>query len=344
MNEPVKTRRLTPRWSFKAADYITALAWSPDGGRLVASTGSGTMEFFSVDGTRGQERQAHDLTIEALAWTPEGVFTGGHDSRLKQWNDGSPAPLRDIPMGKAWITRTVWSQHPVHAPGDKSFPMLAVVSGKQVSLMDGSGTLLHVISDSKTTVQDACWFPLGSMLLTAGYGGLRVWDTQDGGLLRSYEWPGALWSCTWSPDGRWVTAGSQENAVHIWHAQRGDHMNMSGYPGKVRHQSWSHDSRWLATAGGADVLLWDCSGEGPEGRGGKLCAAHAETITALAFHPRTNHLLSGCQGGRLILWNAEGEDEILGAAVFDHPISCMAWSPVDDRVVVGTADGAIALF
>lgn len=344
MTAPVKTRRLAPRWNSQAADYISALAWSPNGKQLAVGTGAGTVEFFSAEGTAGAKHAAHALGVEALAWTPGGLFSGGQDGRLKRWVEGDSAAALDVRPGKGWVGTLAWSGHDVKGPGGAKQPLLAAACGKTVALCDAEGRTVVEISDKETTVEDVCWYPHGSILLTAGYGGLQAWNPEDGAHLRSYEWAAAIWSCTWSPDGRWVTGGSQENAVHIWDARDGAHLHMPGYPGKVRHQAWSPDSHWLATSGAADIILWDCSGAGPEGRSGRLCAAHNEPVTALAFHPRANHLISGCRGGWLILWNADGDDEILGAAVFDQEISCVAWSPVEDRVAVGTAKGAVALF
>jgi WD40 repeat protein len=345
MIDPVKTRRLAPRWKNQVADYVSALAWSPDGISLAVATGAGTLELFAgADGTAGRKREAHALGIDALAWTPGGIFTGSQDGRLRSWDETGASALTDLKAGKGWIGHLVWSGHPVRSPGGGEQPLLAVSCGKEALICDAWGHVLQRITDKKTTVEDLAWYPNGSILLTAGYGGVQAWNPQDGSHLRTFEWASAFWSCTWSPDGRWITGGSQENAVHIWEPETGDHMHMPDYEGKVRHQDWSPDSRWLATAGGLDIILWDCEGRGPEGRNGKSCAAHADVVTALEFHPKNNHLISGCKAGRLILWNADGEDEILAAAVFDQEISALAWSPVDDRVAVGTARGMVAVF
>lgn len=344
MTVPVKTRRLAARWKATTADYITALAWSPDGTRLAATTGAGTLEVFQSDGTPSRQCAAHRLGTECLAWTPEGLWTGGQDQRLCHWDETTLSLRYERKDSKYWVQRLAWSGHPVYRPSGPPAPVLAAACGKSILLCEAGGGVIQEITDSAHTIEDLCWFPNGSMLLSAGYGALQAWNPADGSCLRSYECASALWSCTWSPDGRWITAGSQENAVHIWNAQNGDHMHMPGYRGKIRHQAWSPDSRWLATAGGPDVILWDCSGKGPENRQGKPCSAHAEPIAALAFHPHANQLATACSGGRLIVWNADGEDEILAAAVFDQPLTALAWSPTEDRLAAATGQGALAVF
>ncbi|MDX6765977.1 MAG: hypothetical protein SFU85_04220 [Candidatus Methylacidiphilales bacterium] len=339
MTEPVKTRRLGPRWSAKSDDFITALAWSPDAAKLAVANGAGGIDLFAGDGSLIEKIQAHDLGVQSLTWSPDGAlfFSAAQDGRLRSWTAEGGKGAVDLKPAKGWPLRMLWSTGP-------ESPLMAVAWGKSVVLTGKDGVPLRDITDGKTSIEDLAWYPPGGMLLGATHGGLRVWDPKSGREIRRYDWPAALWSCTWSPDGRWVTAGSQEHSVHIWEAASGDHLHMQGYPGKVRLQSWTADSKWLATAGGMDIILWDCSGPGPDGRQGKPFMAHADLVTAMAFHPRNHHLVSGCKAGRLILWNGDGEDEILGAAVLDQEISTLAWSPVQDRIAVGTAQGSVAVF
>lgn len=333
MSASVKTRRLVPRWSKRCGDYVTGLAWAPGGGQLAAGTGGGGLEIFSAEGEKVGDQKAHLLGVEGVVWTEAGIFTGGQDGRVCRWG-GSGEPRGEVvARAGAWVQRLAWGGG-----------YLAVAAGRKVILWSEAGGVGREIEDSAHAFQDLCWEPGGRRLLTAGYGGLRLWDAEEGVEVRSYAWPAALWSCAWSPDGRWVAGGSQEQAVHIWDARSGAHMHMPGYAGKVRLLGWSADSRWLGTAGGADVILWDCSGAGPEGREGKLCAAHGATVVVLAFAPQAAHVATGCAGGRLILWNAEGEDEVVAAAVFEEPLTALAWSADGMRLAVGTGRGAVAVF
>ena len=346
MPPTVKTRRLGPRWAAKTDDYVTTVAWSPDASKLAVANGAGGVDLFASDGTLIEKIQAHDLGVQTLAWSPDGtrLFSASQDGYLRSWTAEGKEGGLSVKPARGWPVRMAWSLVPV-TRGDRSEgPVLATAWGKSVLLAKEDGVTYVDITDGKTSIEDLCWYPSGGMILGAANGGLRVWDSRTGQEIRRYDWPAALWSCTWSPDGRWVTAGSQEHSVHIWDAKSADHMHMQGYPGKVRLQSWSADSHWLATSGGMDIILWDCSGAGPDGRQGKPFMAHADVVTAMAFHPKNHHLVSGCKAGRLILWNGDAEDEILGAAVLDQEISTLAWSPVEDRIAVGTAQGSVAVF
>jgi len=65
---------------------------------------------------------------------------------------------------------------------------------------------------------------------------------------------------------------------------------MSGYESKVKHLSSDQNSRWLATGGGRDACIWDCAGEGPEGR--EPAMLHDAPVCAVAFQNAHNLLAS----------------------------------------------------
>lgn len=332
---PLRTKKLKVVWSRRATDYVTSLAWCPEGRRLAAGTGAGTVEIYGEGGEVVARVEAHRLGVEDVVWTGQGIFSGGQDGRWCRLIEEG-LRLQVLQEGGAWVQRVAWSR--------KQGSRLAVVAGRKIWLCGADGTVRHTVEEKGYAFQDAAWDPEGKWLLTAGYGGVKVWDGEDGALLSTYAWPSAIWSCRWSPDGRWLAGGSQENAVHIWDARNGTHLHMPGYGGKVRCLDWSADSRWLATAGGPDVVLWDCSGAGPEGRSGKTLVAHSEMVGALAFAPSGTLLASGGAEGRLIIWRAEGEDEAVGAAVLEEPLTRLVWSPDGGHLAAGTARGAVAVF
>ena len=87
---------------------------------------------------------------------------------------------------------------------------------------------------------------------------------------------------TASPDGRWLVSGNQDPSVHLWIPETGIELHMSGYETKVKHLSYDHTSRWLATSGGREACIWDCSGDGPEGRE-PMMLPHNARVVAVAF-------------------------------------------------------------
>ena len=109
-------------------------------------------------------------------------------------------------------------------------------------------------------------------------------------------------SIAFAPDGGTVACGCQDNSVHFWRIASGKDAQMCGYPAKPRSVSFSHDGGWLATGGDATISLWPFDKRGPEGRRPVQLAFHQEVVTALAYAPLIELLLSGARDGTVALW------------------------------------------
>lgn len=91
------------------------------------------------------------------------------------------------------------------------------------------------------------------------------------------------------------------------------------------------------------VVIWDCSGKGPENRKPVELQGHKAPLTSLGYQPRGPLLLSGDENGQLFLWDPETLREPLGKAAEWSAISRAAWSPRGECVAAGSADGTVRL-
>jgi WD40 repeat protein len=189
------------------------------------------------------------------------------------------------------------------------------------------------------------WSADGRSLAVACYGGVSVYDAETGRVTAELPWKTSLVSLAISPDGRWVVAGTQESSVQIWPLpfREGEELAMSGYAAKVRGLAWHHSGRYLATDGGQELMVWDCGGKGPAGSTPRILEGHPARVSSLAYQ-KTGHLLaSGCQGGRVLFWNAGKSSQPLRATALAGAVTALAWLPGDTRVVAGCQDGRLAL-
>ena len=157
---------------------------------------------------------------------------------------------------------------------------------------------------------------------------------------REYAYASAIAALTWSPDGRWLVAGAQDNAVHLWIPEEEQEFHMSGYETKVRELSFSPDSRWLATGGARDACVWDCSGAGPEGRE-PLALPHADRVCAVAFQHAQGLLATAANDHQVGLWNPRNAPPQAAAVKLTAPASQLAWSPDDTRLAIGSQKGGV---
>ena len=73
-----------------------------------------------------------------------------------------------------------------------------------------------------------------------------------------------------------------------------------------KHLSFDHTGRWLATGGGHDASIWDCSGAGPEGRAPGMFP-HDGPVCAVAFQHAHGLLATASEDGAVQLWSPRAQ-------------------------------------
>jgi WD40 repeat protein len=132
--------------------------------------------------------------------------------------------------------------------------------------------------------------------------------------------------------------------VHFWITKTGKDLQMWGYPTKVKELAWDPTSRYLATGGGSEITVWDCSGKGPANTTPLQLKLHRAFVSALAYQSGGNKLASGGQDGSVGIWQPDTSKKPLGQAQFDAGVSQIAWSPDGHALAVGCESGAVEVF
>lgn len=327
-------QRLVSVWSVFAQDYINLLAWSPSGQLLAcASADGGVAVYAGNDGRLLWRHCAHGLGTTALAWSPDSqrLASGGQDDHIVVWEPLTGEQSGGRKAGRGWVEKLAWSQDGV----------LASIAGKELSLWDERGSLQQAFQPADATLTGLEWMADGS-LVTSCYGQVSRWCPGKMEPVRNYLWKGSLLSLSVSPDGKWITSGSQEGIVQLWMASEGESCQITGYNGKVCHLCWSHDGRLFAAGGGEEMFIWDCSGDGPEGTEPDYLPVHFGMITALSFSPVNMWIASGAEDGCVFLYDTASRQE-LTTLMGNETVSALCWHPKGECLTAGYADGTIKL-
>jgi WD40 repeat protein len=328
--------RLERCWQANVDDYVSALAWSPDGNLLAVAMGSGPVEVLDTSEGRALHRLAgHGFGTLAAAWRPGSscLATAGQDGMVRTWEAAGGRLERELEGGASWVERLAWSPDGA---------LLAAAAGQHLSVWDEAGALVQEFT-SPATIYDIAWRPGGRGLASAGYGGVWVWKLDRPEKVRHLPWKGASLRLAWSPSGEYIATGDQDATVHFWKVASGKDMMAQGYDTKVRNLAWDASSRYLATAGGSDVLVWDCSGKGPAGTSPRGMEAHEAPVSALAFQHRGPWLVSGDGQGQLVVWNPRLGPRTAGKARLGAGVTALAWAGDDRRFAVAAAGGDVGL-
>jgi len=328
---------LTKFWAAQLEDYVMDLDWSKDGLLLAVASSSGPIEVFDTkDGIKRMSVLGHEAGTHTLRFSPDSqvLASGGQDGCVKFWDPHAGQHTLTVNLGNDWIENIGFR------PKVKSTTHLAVSSGKKLCILKTDGSVHKQLPDAPKTISALAWDPEGGCLAAAHFGGIKLWDSDDWILQKELPYANGINTLAWSPSSRWLVSGNADPSVHLWIPSEDAELHMSGYEGKVKHLSFDLSSRWLATSGGKDACLWDCSGAGPEGREPNMLP-HDGPVCALAFQNSHGILATGSQDGTIQLWSPERRNPLRATVKMPAAATKIAWSWDDRFLAIGSTQGII---
>ncbi|MFO0881389.1 MAG: M56 family metallopeptidase [Gemmataceae bacterium] len=286
--------------------WCEGVLFSLDGQTLFTSGGThesaGEVHLWNV-GDRGgwSVEAAHAGPITAAVWSPDGkrLATGSEDQTLKVW-DGATGKLLHT-FERAHQRRRIAL---AFRPDGK---VLAAASDDgAVRLWDLEGKAqLTELARHTLKMPSLAFAPDGKRLAVASgqtreREGLHLVEVDTGKEPADAAWAGQPTSCVvFSPDGKWLAAGSPSGALRIYEAATGKLFRQVEAARATRLAAFSSDGQVLATVDDSNsVVLWNTT-TWTERRRFK---GHARAIQALSFAADGRHLATGGAEGTVLLW------------------------------------------
>jgi WD40 repeat protein len=228
------------------AGNVTALAWDAGSTLLAAGTDKGVIQIWNV--TSGKEIQRLGGTqsrIDAIFWSTTGTYLiTGANTRIEvpiQKLNGTPFFLQISRFASVTLWR-VTSAQPIYQFADDIIVTKSPWNTKQqfffltsadnnIHLWDAQNNQEDVtkqFSGHNGAILDAAWSPDGSFIASASQDQtVKLWDTETGKVLRTWEYPTAVLIVAWSPDGKRLATGDANNTIQVWIADIKDTMALA---------------------------------------------------------------------------------------------------------------------
>lgn len=361
----INSQQFDLHWRGTLSDYVTAIAWSPQGKIAVSSAAGEVMLWRDLLNTQEKNwlllplHMAEGQSLDCLAFSQDGqqLAAGGQGGQVKIWclHDDTRIyrckPLHTIENAPAWVDKLAWSP---------TSNQLAFSLGRYVQVWDAdTNQVIATLNFDTSSVLGLDWSPDGQYLAIAGYQGAKIWHSQDWNddpyIL---DVPSASLAIAWSPNGKYLACGNMDRTITVieWNnsiAPKSDDISqdffpwvMRGFPGKIRQLAWSQaktqlDAPLLASSSVEGIVVWEANESlGWEGR---LLQQHSGVVQAIAFQPNSFLLASASSDGRVCLWQKAKKlaQSFQGAP---NGFSCLAWHPQGQQLAAGGQRGELLIW
>jgi WD40 repeat protein len=339
----LNTQEFEEQYSGTLCDYVTAIAWSPQGTTLTATSAAGEVVLWR-DGDLTTLQTPKGESVDCVAFSQDGQFlaVGGQDGRVKIWRESELiATLENAP---AWVDKLAWSP---------TSHLLAFSLGRYVQVWDAdTREVVVTLNFDNSSVLGIDWGCDGQYLAIGGYQGVKVWNCQnwddDPYILHI---PSVSLAIGWSPDGKYLASGNMDRTITVVESHslcssgESEPWVMRGFPGKIRQLAWSElttqeDAPLLACCSVDGIVVWEKQVDDSSGWEATVLTNHVDVIGAIAFAPKSLLLASAGADGWICLWEeAKQVSQILTGA--SSGFSRLAWHPQGKQLAAGGENGEL---
>ena len=197
--------------------------------------------------------------------------------------------------------------------------------------------------DSFTSTISHVIFNIDSFLIS-NYGGVREYPVSNLEDYTLFEWKTSLLNISWSPDKKYIAAGTQENAIHFWPypLEKEQDFQMGGYPSKVDTILWSNDSKQFIVNGAEDVHIWDFSDGPPFGKSPKILGCGYGKIIDIIYD--SNLLVAVSEEGVIFYFLPNQSEQFVNIKAIDSEITSLSLSSDERNFYVGSKSGELYCF
>jgi WD40 repeat protein/serine/threonine protein kinase len=337
----LETGKEVAKWT--APGDVHTLAISPDGRRVLS--GGKDMNVTLWDRESGEvvsKFVGHTHTITCVRFSPDGrwALSGSDDKTARLWN---------VETGQEMVRFTGC---PASTKG------VAFSPDARVALVGGADTSVRLwtlpdftapvpVSSLRTftaagPIERVAISPNGRLALSAGADkAVRLWDLADGAQQKSYDWHAdAVHDVCFSPDGRLAASCGNDHFAVVGNVDSGAPVQRLDHGVPVWAAAFSTDGKRLLTGCDNSAEIWDIAG----GSSVQTFKGHAGRVTAVAWAPDGNHIVTASLDGTLRLWDASTGKELKRYEGHTGGVAAVAVSPNGHYVVSGGLDKTVRLW
>lgn len=328
--------------TLRTGESVTALAFSPDGKRVLIGTIEGKIQLQDIESNKPIAHfVGHQDTITSMQFSPDGntVITGSDDDTAILW-DAHTGRIMHILKGH------IDEVFDVKFSPDGSLIVTASCDHTSKLWNAQTGELLRTFEGHTEGILSVAWSPDGKHILTGSIDRTaRIWEVTSAVTVGTVPTRlGYVEAVAFSPDGKSLLVGNGDSRARLWDVQTGTLLQtFEGHTGPIFTVAWSPDLKHIATGGEdgaarvwnvqtgeiAHVLQPDYGASGP--------------IASITFTPDGKTVMTGSKDFTVRLWNVATGSLIESLYQYGIGVNVMAFSLDGRYVAVGDNKGKVYL-
>ncbi|MBG1258898.1 serine/threonine-protein kinase [Nostoc commune] len=305
---------------------VNALAISPDSNTLASASDDKTIKLWDLNSQKVlASLSGHSQAVKSVTFSPDGqiLATASDDKTIKLWRVETSKEICTL-LGHSHAVKSVAfspdGQILASGSWDKTIKLWDVNTSKEICTITGH----------KLQVNSVAFSPDGKLLASASYDRtIRLWQLKAFGRFEEkfenrpcYSLLGTLSGHAWavltvafSPDGKILATGSDDNTIKLWEVNTGQLIcTLVGHSWSVVAVAFTADGEMLLSAScDKTVKLWKIS----TAEEIVTLSGHIDSVSAVAVSKVTQLIASGSRDKTIKLWQLV--EQRVGVARRRHP-------------------------
>jgi WD40 repeat protein len=324
------------RWQAHSG-VVVSIDYRPNNAQIVsgsAGTENNLRVWDAETGTEIATLPYHHNRVTSVIYTPNGDFfiSGSIDQTYVVWRSDT---LEVVHMGH----RDSDINH-IDVTADMDDWIIAVADTNKIAIINQDWDVVSEISPNDfglaTDITSIRLNPTGSLLM-AGFvnGEIGLWNPRNGSLVQTFASSDSRVNAVdFLPRDSKVIAGLEDGSMRIWDVVTSRQTDVFNLEKPIRDLAVNRSQVRMAASLEGQMRIWDIQGSAEI----KRFAGHDGQVSAVAYHPDGQHILSGSFDKTLILWDTSDASAVRSFEGHDSSVVALAFNADGTRFISGAND------